>query len=411
MVYYNNRSYRRTRLSPSASPPGRNIHENLIVLKPIETLSVPHIQPGTPQEGISNVEYVGSYNWTNNKQPTIIVPGSPPEWTNCTPPFTLKPDTGLRFIDQDGYRIPSSRFLPMMKAIDVVGTAVDWPSVDVMADRNGLRKLARWIDKGGEARDFRIDIELGGDRTLLLNRWEPITRDKAGNGRSFGFAFEGATTKPAPGCEKSTGHYRITKYDFFGLKIVVEYAVDACLLSPEPADTKDNNASQHPPSASSSVDDLTSTLASVSISQQQSPITSASPALNIIHAGHEVPQSSIIELTTRSQNYVDLLDWTDIFPQLYFSQASHFYLGVHQRGEFKEIRKQEVEKDMKKQREAEFKTFQRLGRVLEEVQELMVEHAEKKLSLVCEAGVLKVYERTTTTSCLPREIMERFIAT
>ncbi|KAA1472274.1 hypothetical protein DENSPDRAFT_850802 [Dentipellis sp. KUC8613] len=420
MSYYNNRSYRGTRISSSASfrgqrrpslvlPPDRNIHDGLILSSPVETLSVPGVQPASSRTDIDNVEYVGSYNWTDDKQPTIIVPGSPPEWTDRSFPFTLQPDTGLRFVDQNGHRMPTMPLLPLMKAADEAGTTVDWPSIDVVTDRNGLRKLARWIDKGASARDFRIDIELGGDRTLIMSRWEPNTRDSAGNGRSFGFGFEEATTRHAQGCGKSTGHYRITKYDFFGLSLIVRYEVDACLPGKAPANAKGNNASQPAAPASSNVDDLTSTLASVSVSQQQSPTTGASSSsLNIIHAGRQVPQSSVIELTTRSQNYIHLLDWSDVFPQLYLSQTPLFYLGVHQRGEFKEIRKQDMGKDMDEQREAALETFQRLGKVLEEIQELMVEHADKKLSLVCEGGVLKVYQRATTRSCLPQDVMERY---
>jgi len=92
----------------------------------------------------------------------------------------------------------------------------DWPSVDFITDRNGLRKLLRWINATPEAddppRDFRIDIQLAGSKTVLMNRWEQITKEQPGSRRSYGFNFEEATTVPASGCERGTGHHRIVTY-------------------------------------------------------------------------------------------------------------------------------------------------------------------------------------------------------
>lgn len=90
----------------------------------------------------------------------------------------------------------------------------DWSSVDIVTDRNGLRKLLRWINavSGDPPRDFRIDVELAGSKTVLLNRWEQLTKEQPGARRSYGFNFEEAMTVPAPGCERGTGHHRIVTY-------------------------------------------------------------------------------------------------------------------------------------------------------------------------------------------------------
>jgi hypothetical protein len=109
--------------------------------------------------------------------------------------------------------------VPLLIAVDktseVAGTssAFDWSEIDFVTDRNGLRKLLRWIDGPNQAdkpKEFRIDMELAG-HTVLLNRWEKRTRDNF-IGKSYGFNFEQASTTPAPGCEESTGHHRIVKY-------------------------------------------------------------------------------------------------------------------------------------------------------------------------------------------------------
>ncbi len=91
------------------------------------------------------------------------------------------------------------------------GTSVDWPSVDFVVDRNNLRKLLRWIN-GARSRQgtFRMDMQLAGNRTVLLNRWEQSDRMYSPGG--YGFSFETATTTPVEGCELGVCYDRIVKY-------------------------------------------------------------------------------------------------------------------------------------------------------------------------------------------------------
>jgi hypothetical protein len=119
------------------------------------------------------------------------------------------------FSDQNGFKMPSSVLLPLITAVDKIQEDdnkpdFDWASVDFVTDRNGLRKLLRWID-GTATRSFRIDMQLAGKRSVLLNRWERRNRER-GSGFTYGFNFEEASTKAAKGCEESTGHHRIVKY-------------------------------------------------------------------------------------------------------------------------------------------------------------------------------------------------------
>jgi hypothetical protein len=137
-------------------------------------------------------------------------------WTGRDVPFTLQPDDGSNFVDQNTARISRYPLLPLFAAADVIhdkkSPPVDWPAVDVITDRNGLRKLLRWLSpsEGREVRDFRIDVELVGSKTIILSRWDGRTREPP-SGRSFGFAFEAATSRAAPGCPIS-GHHRVITY-------------------------------------------------------------------------------------------------------------------------------------------------------------------------------------------------------
>ena len=133
-------------------------------------------------------------------------------------PFSVSPDSGLVYIDQNGDRVPFYPLLPIFRAADTMKErkgqdAVDWSSVDVVTDRNNLRKLLSWLGNGGRD-DFRIDVQLAGDNTLLLQRWEPRTSEVVTEGRGFGHSYEERCTTTPPGLErwKSTGHHRIISY-------------------------------------------------------------------------------------------------------------------------------------------------------------------------------------------------------
>lgn len=150
--------------------------------------------------------------------------GSPPEWRDRPFPYRVPFDTGVRFIDQNGYRMGSeSCLLPLFRAVDIVAeenadTSMDWSDVDFVTDRNGLRKLMRWIrhsgsDSAESLKNFRIDLQLGGRKTVLMHRLEKRTREIAVPPRAgCGISFEKESTTPAQGCNRSTGHHRIVQY-------------------------------------------------------------------------------------------------------------------------------------------------------------------------------------------------------
>ena len=146
-----------------------------------------------------------------------FIAGSPAIWTGRDVPFTLQPDDVAVYVDQNSAQLSQYPMLPLFAAADAIHgqeatPPVDWPTVDIVTDRNGLRKLLRWLNPspGREVRDFRIDVQLVGAKTLVLSRWESPSRE-VHTGRSFGHAFEAAMTRPAPDCP-SSGHQRAITY-------------------------------------------------------------------------------------------------------------------------------------------------------------------------------------------------------
>ncbi|KAI0629810.1 hypothetical protein C8Q77DRAFT_1064917 [Trametes polyzona] len=411
-------------------PPDRDLKEGLVE-EPLLTLPKPPVDGGDespPPLRPENLKYLGSYNWVEDATPTIIVPGSPPVWRERTVPYDVPYDTGERMIDQNGYRMQgASALLPLFRAVDTIAeenadASLDWSAVDFVTDRNGLRKLLRWLrhaDTGQEAplKAFRIDLQLGGAKTVLMHRWEKRMRQIARPPKTgCGLNFEHESTTPAPGCGRSTGHHRIIQYDLDGLKMIVRFEVDACLphsalsmVSTVATSSGSNGA------APGDVGSLTNAFANLGVS---SPVPDTSPPTNlsrssdiaVILAGSQVPQGAIVELATRSKKIS--LDWNEQYPQLLLSYTPNFFLGVHDRGTFKRVRKLvlgseelgTVERNVHIQR-----TLRRLVAVLRTIQDLVKEHGRAgKLSLVCQGRSLKVFERTSDAGCLSEDELERF---
>ncbi|GBE85417.1 hypothetical protein SCP_0706040 [Sparassis crispa] len=402
------------RAFPNTSLPGDREMMDGLISTPILTLARPADVAGKAIE-IKNLEYLGSYNWVNSTEPIILVPGSPPIWRNRPTPYAVPRDTGMRFVDQSGYRMPSSILLPLFRATDVVaeqnGTSgIDWKKVDFITDRNGLRKLLRWInDKDGSAKEFRIDTQLAGKGAILFNRWEKRTREEADPSIwSYGFSFERESTTPAKGCEQSSGHHRIVKYDFDGLQLVVRFEVDACVAQPSAAQA---------PTSTVNADSLSDLLSGLNVARDsQTPSaskktdTASGTGLEVQRAGSQVPQSSLIEMTTRSKHRVALFDWVDAFPQLFLSQTSNHYLATHDRGRFETITKRKLgDPELKRIQDDAQASFRKLRRALQEIKDLVMLHGRRgRLSLVFREGKLQVLERVSEASCLPETIMKRF---
>ncbi len=165
-------------------------------------------------------------------------------------------DSGLQIFDPNGYYMGSaSTLIPLFRAVDVVAqdnadTTLDWGAVDFVLDRSSLRKLLRWAraaetaqsrntdwndtqattndtNAGSRPRatpdrtptaargvpDFRLDLQLGGKKTALVERWDTRTCQYV-NPPKYGCRsnFDEAATAPKPECQSSKYHNRIVQY-------------------------------------------------------------------------------------------------------------------------------------------------------------------------------------------------------
>lgn len=346
---------------------------------------------------------------------------------NKTFPYSVEPDFGLNYIDQNRHRIPSAPLLPLFKAVDVVTQArkelIDWPSVDFITDRNNLRKLLRWVHADGsnaKGREFRIDLQLAGKQTVLMNRWDKriTTWSDGAVHPGYGYNFEKASTRSAPGCEKTIGHNRIIKYvsthlwtvrrsphsipqNLGKFTLVVRFDVDAYL--------PDMGAAAPIPESqpAGNVDALAGQLAGMSVSSNSIP--SEGTDIQIVRAGAYIQQNSIMELMTRTEKNGNF-QWSNTYPQLFLSQTPHFFVAIQSNGNFTRLKRRNLDNpEVKNVGLGMQPDFRKLLAALEKIQEVVVASGnEGRYSLVHEGGDMKVYKRANQSSCLPEDVLSRF---
>ncbi|PCH39664.1 hypothetical protein WOLCODRAFT_134808 [Wolfiporia cocos MD-104 SS10] len=346
---------------------------------PIRTFVKPEEVDG-PDVVITDLKYIGSYNWTNNETPTMIVSGLPPIWRERPLPFSVPPDPSSMFIEPDAHWLLMTPLYTLLRAVGVVAEMnadpLDWRSVDLVTDRNCLRNLLRWCGGSGrKPRDFRIDLQLACQHTILFSRFVTNYRHGAGAG------------------------------NLSGMNLVVRFEVDACLASPAQSST--------------GVDDLASTMSDLSISSDVHSDAIRGTGVNrgsspneprIIRAGTQVPDDAIVELATRSETSPKPFDWANSYPQLFFSQTPHHFLAMHSAGHISQFIKHHIDDpDLREVKQRAQRGFKKLKRLLEDIQDIVIEKGKSsRLSLVYRQGTLALYERASQGSCLPAHMLKQF---
>ena len=181
-----------------------------------------------------------------------------------------------------------------------------------------------------------------------------------------------------------------------------------------------------PPSTSSgSADDLSDTLACLSLACQtllppgmpvstslDNPLPDAT--ITIIHGGTQVPQSSVLEISTRSTKGAQRHNWEETYTQLFLSQTPLHCLAIHERGQFKSVTTRPLnspEFQSIADRGSVQRNFKQLIHLLQEIQALIAEHGHRgRLSLVCRDGKLEAFECSdgNDVGCLPDSELVQF---
>ena len=120
-------------------------------------------------------------------------------------------DAGIQQIHGNAARMGNhSPMLPLFAAIDAMHDDFAYKELDLITNRNGLRKLLRYIDSAEAEDNFRIDVDLAG-KTCLFTRREENTA-LVGQNTGYGGEYLKAATRVPSGCEKMLDHNRIITY-------------------------------------------------------------------------------------------------------------------------------------------------------------------------------------------------------
>lgn len=296
----------------------------------------------TPSASITEVKQQSSYNWIEARTPTIAIPGSPPLWSALKGPQRLKKDSGLIYIAQNAVRHPDFPLEPLFRALYVANPSFDIRAVDVVTDRNNIRKLLSFINPASAKyglEPFTINVEVAKN-TAIFSRQETATQEFIGphEFRGFGHEFEKAyTTSQISG---STGHHRIVSYRFSDLNFIVRHETDGFV---EDGTKTSSSTSKEPDSGN-----LSGLLESLSLSSTNNTSinTPALSKLTIMKEGKLVPLESNLEIKTRVSHKP--LSIQEIAPQLWVSQTFKLVRAYHQKGIFQDPKVEDVEDSIKR---------------------------------------------------------------
>jgi len=383
---------------------GRVSSDPAFVLKDLEervtTLSVDSAGYASEIVRLRHIKPVASYSWIDAPVPTIIVPGSPWIWADERAPVEQVPlDAGVQQIHHNASKMGNhSPMLPLFAAIDAMHDDYAYKELDLVTDRNGLRKLLRYIDNADAEDNFRIDIDLVG-KTCLFTRQEEDTV-RGGQNIGYGNEYLKAATRVPSGCEKMLDHNRIITYKFGSLNILVGFTADACI---EPKNDDD---------------DFLASFSSLSLggktkktTKPDEPTSGSPTGLDVKHTASRplVPQSDLIEVKTRS-TYREP-NWKEIYPQLFLSQTAWLYMAKHTRGAFEPVEKISLTGDeMKPYAKMMEESLGKLKNLLKAILKAVREQGEGvPLSLVRHGGTLSLWKRKEGSGKpLGKEIRSKF---
>ncbi|KAF6818218.1 geranylgeranyl pyrophosphate synthetase [Colletotrichum musicola] len=327
-----------------------------------------------------------SYNWSDAKRPTILVPGGAPKWTPRECPVGVPQDNGSYYVDQNADQNPEMPFEPMFAAISVMSPDVDLTEVDIIINRNTLRNLFKFVQ--GEMWDsFRIQMDMVG-KTLFITRREQYTSYNTHNRpASWGHAFEHAFTKFEPALSRSSSHHRAARYKFGELQLLVRHEVDADyedVSSPAVAQGLGSNTSGD--NGSSDLQNITDSNANEELNSDEAADRGVDKGVGkhetkVVRAGTGTLPSHLSEMKSKQKK----MRVEDAMDQLWFGRTPRLILGKHQHGTFSDPQIHDCESRFAGWEDKHQASLQKVAKVLTSLRQQVM-----KMEGKCAIGVYDV---------------------
>lgn len=342
---------------------------------------------------ITRMQHLASYNWIEAKTPTIAVPGCPSTWRGATASRRLPRDSGHVYIAQNTARHPDSPLEPLFRALYIEQPEFDISSVDVVSDRNNIRKLLSFVDPKASKygpEPFTMTVE-AVDRTVLFGREEPKVEEYIGKNefRGFGHEFEKAYTVNQ--IRGSTGHHRIISYHFNQLKMLIRHETDGSL---------DNEVAPNTSSKGDDVLDLLGKLTLDTATPTPTPGKGISDSKIIVkHIGRRTRVTSTIEIKTRAASRLLPLD--EVAPQLWVSQTPNLVRAYHVNGVFGPASVENVAQAVVAWEKKNQKSLRALEQLLQKILVAARKHGRATIRFDVVADKLKITPTKTAANMLP----------
>ncbi|KAF7552401.1 hypothetical protein G7Z17_g4355 [Cylindrodendrum hubeiense] len=338
------------------------------------TLHAPKTTPSTVMVTKSGgYDLVCSYSWVKSGIPTVYVPEYP--------------------------------FEVVFRAMEVMNPNYKFDDVDVLINRNTLRKLFK-LCCGQRQGPFKINL-FGIANTMIVERCEATMEELIrGSGNSgWGFNFESAVTQPGLGMGDISGHHRVLRYDFGGLSCAVRFEVDACygdpsmgVLGEQPESSTDH---------AKEISDLSASLKGLQVqSPPVDPEVNDAATIRVISRGSAIPHTEAAEIKSMKR----LKPPGPMMAQLWFGRTQNLIRGVHSNGAFNNIHVNKMEENLQHWETEPHNqaTLRKVATILSHLRDIVKDSKERACVAVASGTELEVFDATQRKTALPQDICEKF---
>ncbi|KAH6662621.1 geranylgeranyl pyrophosphate synthetase [Plectosphaerella plurivora] len=392
--------------SPSSQSPPRHPLGSLI--KSLTTTDLADT-PKSPLK-LTGFHPLTSYNWLDNRTPSIVIPGTPRRWSP-SPPRRLPWDSGTFYRDHDALLHPSHPTQPAIEALLCTPAPSTTAPVDLVACSHTLFNL--YCFAAGETRHFRMLVETIGGAIHLIRRENPED-EKIPDVHGFGHTFVDANMVWEKDVLRSLLHRRIIRHDFAGISTIVRFVADGYLPDKvDKAPSAPKTPLEKPSPEKTSLEKTVSPKPSSSKTPSSKPSLPKSSSISITSAGQPIPHSALFDLKTRSIRR-DIPPETliaEYLPRLWLCQIPNFIIGRHNRGLFTDITIHDIRPDLTRWESEHQETLARFAKLLRKIMALAQARGDGKLEINYEEGasVLEIREQMPgIPSSLPVETEKRW---
>ncbi|KAK1595553.1 uncharacterized protein LY79DRAFT_602861 [Colletotrichum navitas] len=371
-------------------------------VEPVYTIVQSAIVPSTTAvSSEAGYQLVCSYNWQRGRPLTIRVPGFAAVWQDMSLPLTLPPDKGTYFVDQNTHLLPRHPFEAMFRAAVFMNPDVSFDEIDVVTNRNSLRKLFNFCH-GRIREDFRLNLHLVRN-TLIVERCEKRTLEIICGSRNTGWGrnFEEASVKFPAGLEQSLGHHRTLRYPLGALSCAVQFEVDA---------SYDPDGEKLDP-----LDALVPRMEKLSVQGAQRGETKRPPPppppppvvqVETVYDGARVmDQSTAAEIKSAAKNKAI----GQFMPQLWFGRTPWLIVGRHAGGEFDSRKITDAKAQFAEWEATHQETLRKLATVLGELRTAVRKNGGRHCAAVFErgTGAIVVVDSTSNKQAVPEDLRQK----